>query len=51
MHGPDFLLYIETVLVPVLRKGDIVVMDNLQTHKVKGVIVKTLENSLGMVYI
>jgi transposase len=37
MDGPSFLAYIEQVLVPTLRKGDIVFMDNLRTHKVAGV--------------
>ena len=37
MDGPAFLAYIEQVLAPTLRKGDIVFMDNLRTHKVAGV--------------
>ena len=32
-----FLAYVEQVLVPVLRPGDVVVMDNLGSHKVVGV--------------
>jgi transposase len=37
MNGPAFLAYVEQVLTPTLRKGDIVVMDNLPVHKVAGV--------------
>ena len=37
MHGMAFLAYVEQVLVPDLRPGDIVVMDNLPAHKVAGV--------------
>ena len=37
MDGPAFLAYVEQVLVPTLRKGETVFMDNLRTHKVKGV--------------
>jgi transposase len=37
MNGPSFLAYIEQVLVPTLRKGDIVFADNLPAHKVVGV--------------
>lgn len=37
MDGPAFLAYVEKVLAPALKKGDIVFMDNLQTHKVAGV--------------
>ena len=37
MNGPAFKAYVEQVLVPELMPGDIVVMDNLPAHKVKGV--------------
>jgi transposase len=37
MNGNAFLAYVEQVLVPTLRSGDIVVMDNLSVHKVPGV--------------
>src|SRR4051812_16682467 len=37
MNGETFLAWIEQLLVPTLRRGDIVVMDNLSSHKVKGV--------------
>jgi transposase len=37
MNGATFLAYIEQCLVPTLRRGDIVVMDNLAAHKVAGV--------------
>ena len=33
MHGAAFLAYVEQVLAPTLRPGDIVVMDNLPAHK------------------
>jgi transposase len=37
MDGPAFIAYVEQVLAPTLRKGDVVFMDNLRTHKVDGV--------------
>jgi transposase len=37
INGDAFLAYVEQVLVPTLRKGDVVIMDNLGSHKVKGV--------------
>src|SRR5262245_64197539 len=37
INGERFLAYIEQVLVPTLRPGDIVVMDNLGSHKGKAV--------------
>ena len=37
MDGPSFLAYVERILAPTLRKGDIVFMDNLRTHKIDGV--------------
>lgn len=37
MDGPAFIAYVEQVLVPTLKKGDIVFMDNVRTHKVGGI--------------
>lgn len=37
MDGATFLAYVEQCLVPSLGCGDIVVMDNLSSHKVAGV--------------
>jgi len=37
MNGEWFLAYVEQVLVPALRPGMVVVMDNLPSHKVAGV--------------
>ena len=37
INGEVFLAYVQQELVPTLREGDIVVMDNLSSHKVSGV--------------
>lgn len=37
MDGASFLTYVEHFLAPALHEGDIVVMDNLASHKVAGV--------------
>jgi transposase len=37
MTSEKFLAYVEQNLVPTLRRGDIVVMDNLQAHKAPGI--------------
>ena len=37
MNGAIFLAYVRQCLVPTLTPGDIVVMDNLSSHKVAGV--------------
>jgi transposase len=37
MDGASFLTYVEHFLAPTLRQGDVVVMDNLASHKVAGV--------------
>jgi transposase len=37
INGELFLAYVEQVLVPMLIGGDVVVMDNLGSHKVAGV--------------
>lgn len=33
IDSPTFLAYVEQVLVPTLRPGDVVVLDNLAVHK------------------
>jgi transposase len=33
IDNPSFLAYVEQVLVPTLRRGDVVVLDNLAIHK------------------
>ena len=37
MDGEMFLAWVVQGLVPALQKGDLVIMDNLATHKVQGV--------------
>jgi transposase len=37
MNAAMFLAYVEQCLVPTLRRGDIVVLDNVNLHKVAGV--------------
>jgi transposase len=37
MNGRAFLTYVERCLVPTLKRKDVVIMDYLPTHKVKGV--------------
>jgi transposase len=37
INGASFLAWVEQLLVPTLREGDVVVMDNLGSHKVAGV--------------
>jgi transposase len=38
MTGDLFVAYVEQVLAPTLRSGDVVVMDNLQCHKRAGAV-------------
>jgi transposase len=38
LNGDIFKEYIAQCLAPTLKEGDIVIMDNLSSHKVKGVI-------------
>jgi transposase len=37
INGRSFLAYVEQILVPTLKPGDIVIMDNLGSHKGKAV--------------
>jgi DDE superfamily endonuclease len=42
INGERFQIYVEKVLIPTLRPGDIVVMDNLGSHKAK--VVRRADN-------
>jgi hypothetical protein len=37
INGASFQAYVETVLVPTLERGDVVILDNLGSHKSKAV--------------
>jgi len=37
MNGNAFLAYVEQVLAPTLKPGDVVVLDNLSAHKMPGI--------------
>ena len=37
MDGEMFLLWVQTQLVPVLQPGDVIILDNLPTHKPKAI--------------
>lgn len=37
VDGDVFLAFTQSLLAPELRPGDVVVMDNVQSHKVKGI--------------
>ena len=45
IDGDSFRTYVERVLVPTLREGDVVIMDNLGSHK--GQVVRRLIRSTG----
>jgi transposase len=45
IDGESFRLYVEKVLLPTLRAGDIVIMDNLGSHR--GKAVRQLTRSAG----
>lgn len=38
LNGDIFRVYIKQLLVPSLKSGDVVIMDNLSCHKVSGVV-------------
>jgi transposase len=51
LNGDLFKAYIKDCLAPTLKKGDIVVMDNLSSHKVKGVTEPITEAGANVVYL
>ena len=38
MNGEMFLAWVAQGLAPTLQKGDVVIMDNLATHKIRGIV-------------
>lgn len=51
MDGNAFIAYVEQVLVPELRKGDVVIMDNLPAHKVSGVRLAIEQTGARLIYL
>lgn len=51
LNGKNFLSYVKNTLIPNLKKGDIVVMDNLSCHKVKGVKEAIEEAGVSVLYL
>lgn len=51
LNGELFLKYVQQELAPQLRPGDILVMDNLATHKVHGVVAALAEREARVVFL
>lgn len=51
MNGEAFLEYVHSVLGPTLRPGDIVIADNLGSHKVSGVREAIEERGATIIYL
>jgi transposase len=51
MDGECFLAYVEQLLAPSLRPGDIVIFDNLPAHRVKGVRAAIEAMGASLVYL
>jgi transposase len=51
MNGECFLAWVEQMLAPVLKPGDIVVMDNLPGHKVAGVRQAIEQRGASLLYL
>jgi transposase len=49
--GEVFLAYLDQVLCPALRPGQVVVMDNLSAHKVEGVRQRIEAAGAGLLYL
>lgn len=51
LNGALFLKYVRQELAPRMRSGDILVLDNLQTHKVRGVAETLAEGDMRVLYL
>ena len=51
LNGDIFKEYVSEFLAPTLKKGDIVILDNLASHKVKGAIDPILAAGASVIYL
>jgi transposase len=51
INGEWFRTYVEKVLAPTLRPGDIVILDNLSSHKVAGVRAAIEARGASLIYL
>lgn len=51
VRGETFLAFLRDVLIPALRPGQVVVMDNLSSHKTKAVRATLAEAGIGVRYL
>jgi transposase len=51
MNGEMFLAWVEQGLAPVLRTGELVILDNLATHKIRGVREAIEARGAGLLYL
>ena len=51
MNGEMFLAWVEQGLAPVLRAGELVILDNLATHKIQGVRDAIEARGAGLLYL
>ena len=51
MNGEMFLAWVQQGLVPVLRAGELVILDNLATHKIRGVHEAIQARGAGLLYL
>jgi transposase len=51
MDGGAFCMYVQHVLVPTLRRGDVVMLDNLPAHMVAGIREATADRGAQIVYL
>lgn len=51
VRSATFLCFVEEVLLPALRPGQVVVMDNLSAHKTKAVVAALASAGIGVLYL
>lgn len=51
MDGDAFRIYVQHVLAPTLKRGDVVVLDNLPAHKVAGIREPIVERQAQLFYL
>ncbi|MDR2696994.1 MAG: transposase [Holophagales bacterium] len=51
LKGEFFTIYIKECLMPTMKKGDTLILDNLSAHKVKGAIQPLIDKGINVVFL
>ena len=51
LNGDFFRVYVKEVLAPAMKKGEILILDNLSPHKVKNVLEPLIDKGINVIFL